>query len=790
MAMLKNYFKTAFRNLWKNKSFSALNILGLAIGMGCSLLIMLWVRDERSMDAFHAKGARLFDVYYRQYFDKKIDAGPYTTGSLPDELKRLVPEVELASGFLSKQLYTFQVGEKILKENGACAGADFFKMFSYPLLLGDPGTALNSPVSISVSRKMATDLFGSPRAALGKILKVDNKRNLMVSAVFEDLPKTSSDQFDFIINWKSFLDENAWAKEWGNYGPSTFILLQASANPRDVEKKITCFMDKYIGRSDSYRIELGMQRFGEMYLHSEYKDGKIAGGRIGYVNLFSLIAIFILVIACINFMNLTTARSVKRAREIGIRKVVGAIRPALFRQFIGEALLLTSIAVCLALVLVMLMLPLFNHLTSKQIEFPFFNFSLWMGLAGLTLMTGFIAGSYPALFLSSFNPIRVLRGSMKFSAGAIGFRKGLVVFQFVLSITLIIATLIVSRQINFIQSRNLGFDRENLLYIALDGDLPEKYTVFKQEAARLPGVTEITRMSSTPTDLQANTFWVDWEGKAPNAAIKFSVASVGYDFVKTLKLQLLQGRDFSKIFATDSVAYILNESALKQVGYKEPIGKPFTFWGKKGSIVGILKDFHFNSLHEKIQPLILRLNENEDYGNSLLRIKAGQTKEAMEGLESICRQLNPKFPFTYYFADQEFQKLYKSEQVVGKLSSYFAFLSIFICCLGLLGLAMFTAEQRTREIGIRKLLGASVGSLFKVLSLEFLVLVLIALLIATPIAWFATNKWLQDYAYHTSLSWGLFLTAGALAFLIALATISFQMIRASLASPVKSLKAE
>lgn len=379
---------------------------------------------------------------------------------------------------------------------------------------------------------------------------------------------------------------------------------------------------------------------------------------------------------------------------------------------------------------------------------------------------------------------------MKFSAGATWFRKGLVVFQFVLSIVLIIATIIVSRQVNFIQTQNLGYDRENLVYIPLEGDLVEKYPLFKDAAGKLPGIIKVSRMSGTPTDMENSTGGVDWEGKEPNSVPMFTQASVGYDYAQTMKLQITKGRDFSKDFATDSVGYILNEAALKKIGYKDPIGKTLTFWGKKGQIVGIYKDFHYTTMHNAIDPLIIRLRETEKYGYALVRIKAGNTKGTLAGLEAVCRNLNPKFPFTYDFSDAQFNKLYKSEAMVGRLSNCFAFLAIFICCLGLLGLAMFTAEQRTREIGIRKVLGASAGSVFGLLSKEFVWLVLIALLVASPLAWLAMNSWLRNYAYHTAISWWIFVLAGALALAIALVTVSFQAMRAALANPVRSLRAE
>ena len=789
--MIKNYFKTAWRNLWKNKFFSAINILGLALGMACSILIILWVQNELSVDAFHTNGPRLYAVVERQYYDHKV-VGQYSVpGVLADEMKKTLPQIEYAAGFSYNNWNTFRVGNKIIKLEGTSAGADFFKMFSYKLLQGTKETALNSPVSIAISRKMAGQFFGSPQMAIGKTIRYENKKDFTVTAVFEDLPHNSSQKFEFLVNWDNFLLENSWAKSWGNNGPSAYIMLREGTDPVAFDKKIARFLDTYNKEQNAaFREELGIQRVNDVYLHSTFKNGKPVEGRIEYVHLFSIIAVFILVIACINFMNLTTARSVKRAREIGVRKVVGAVRSLLIQQFIGEAILLTFYAAIISVVIVLLLLPVFNNVTQKQIDFPFGQLNFWLGLVGLALITGTLSGSYPALFLSSFNPVKVLKGTVKLSTGAAWFRKGLVVFQFMLSIVLIIGTIVISKQVNYIQTKNLGYDRENLIYIPLDGDLVAKYKVFKDEAMKMPGVQQITRITNAPTNFGSTTGGVNWEGKDPNLNIEFTQVSAGYDLVKTMKLELAAGREFSKDFATDSLGYIINESALKRINYAHPIGRAFTMWGKKGKIIGVLKDFHFNSLHDPIQPLIIRFGELEDFGTALLRTKPGQTKQALASVEKICKDLNPAFQFTYNFADAEYQKQYQNEQVVGDLSNAFAFLAIFISCLGLLGLAMFTAEQRIKEIGIRKVLGASVTSLFTLLSKEFLILVLIALCIAIPLAWLAMEKWLQGYSYRTTVDWWVFVLAGVVAIVIALITVSFQSFKAALMNPVKSLRSE
>ena len=790
--MIKNYLKTAWRNLIKNKAHTFINIAGLSVGLACSLLILLWVQNELSVDAYHKNGDRLYSVYERQYYDNKVHGQYGTPGVLADELKKQIPEIEAASNLIYGDEYTFQVGDKILKMNGADAGDDYFKMLSIPLLQGNAQTALNSPVSLAISRKMAVAFFGSPQGAIGKTIRYENKKNFKVTGVFEDLPKTSSQKYDFVINWYNYLEENGWAKDWGNNGPATMIMLRADAKPALVEKKITHFLDNLNKdqKKGTFTEDLGLQRLDEGYLHGNFDNGKIEGGRIEYVHLFTIVAIFILLIACINFMNLTTARSVKRAREIGVRKVVGAVRSVLIKQFIGESLLITTLAVVVSLALLVLLLPVFNQITQKEIDLPFNQPLFWIKLAALTIITGLISGSYPALFLSSFNPVKVLKGTMKLDSGTTMFRKGLVIFQFALSVILITATIIVSRQMAYVQSKNLGYDRENLIYVPMNGELMPKYNTFKEEALRMPGIQSVSRISNVPTNMSSTTGGVNWEGKDPNLNIEFTQISVGYDFVKTLKLQMLGGRDFSKDYPTDSVGYIINEAALKRIKYADPIGKPLSFWGKKGTIVGLVKDFHFNSLHEEVQPLVIRSREQESYGTVMVKTQPGKTKQALASLETLCKQINPSFPFAYNFSDQEYQKLYQNEQVVTKLSDAFAFLAIFISCLGLLGLAMFTAEQRIKEIGIRKVLGASVSSLFRLLSSEFLVLVIIALFIALPISWYAMNHWLQRFAYRTPMQWWMFALSGATIILIAVLTVSFQAIKAALINPIKSLRSE
>ena len=791
--MLLSYIKIAWRNLWRNKVLSNINILGLALGIACSMLIYLWIRDELSIDSSHEHGDDLYTIYETQHHDGVIDAGPYTPGMLFEELKQLYPEVRYAVPKASwNEEKTFEAGSKILKQDGSYAGPDFFMAFTFPLLAGQPENALKTTSDIAISEKMAKDFFGSVDGALGQQIRFENTKDLRITAVFENTGPGSSFKFDYLLNWETFLEIHSWARNWGNNGPATYVVLQEGADAKAFGDKIMNFLKERHpdSQDENFSIKFHLQKFSEGYLHSRFENGEIAGGRIQYITLFSIVAVFILLIASINFMNLMTARSLRRAREIGVRKVVGALRMSLVRQFIGESLLTTVIAFAVALIAVIAMLPLFNSITQKQIGLPYSDVYFWMSWTLILAVTGLLSGCYPALYLSSFNPIKAFRGALKFSNSAIWFRRTLVVFQFVLSIMLIAGTIVISRQVHFIQSAQLGYDRENLIYIPLEGDLPTRYNTFKNEALAIPGVKVISCTTNNPTAINNGTGGVVWEGKDPNSLLQFTQAAVGSDFTKTMNIEILQGRDFLADVATDSVGYVVNERALRLFNYKDPIGMPLTFWGRKGTIVGVVKDFHFNSMHEEIRPLVLRFEAADNMKWALVRVEAGATTRALTALEQLCKDLNPKFPFTYKFSDEEYRKLYTSEMVVEKLSNAFAAMAIFISCLGLLGLTIFVSEQRTKEIGIRKVLGASVASLFGLLSKELVLLVTVAMIIASPLAWFVMDDWLKGFAYRMELSWWIFPSAGSAAMVIALAAVSFQTVRTLMINPVNSLRSE
>ena len=805
--MLANYFKIAWRTIVRHKGYASINLLGLALGMTCCLFILLWVRDEKSIDNFHANGGNLFTVYETSTANGKTD-GDYNTplrsvqGSyLPDFLldgsKEAIPEITQSAYYATGYELpwghpeTFQVGDKMVKLEDSRAGEDFFSMFSYPLLEGSPATALKNINDVAISRKVAVIFFGSPAAAMGQTIRFENSQNLTITAVFEDLPPHSSLKFDCLLTWEAQKKFATWA---GN-DFQTFIRLSPEANVKEVTTKLNRFFQTRQDKNAPVRIQLGLQRYGDRYLHGAFVNGQPATGRIEYVRIFSGVAIFILLIACINFMNLATARSVRRAKEVGLRKVVGSTRGYLIGQFFGESLLFSFLAMILSIGMLALFLPAFNHFTEKHISFPLSEVSFWAGLAGILLLTGLVAGSYPALYLSSLKPVSVLKGIFRFTQSAIWLRKGLTVFQFVLSIVLLIATIVIIRQTDYVQNTNLGYNRENLIYIRVEGELSkmDKYELFKQQASTMPGIGMVDRSSEAPHAMNfvADPDAINWEGKGKNERVGFKPASVGFDFVKLMDLQLTEGRDFSRLNLTDSSdGFLVNEEAVKQMGMKNPIGKWVSAWSKKGHIIGILKDYHTQSFREPILPVMIDVKEWQDFGVIMIRTKPGQTKEALASLQKVYKDINPHYAFAWEFVDEQYKKLYSSELLISRLSVLFATLAIAISCLGLLGLVMFSAEQRTKEIGIRKVLGASLGEIITLFSVDFLRLITLAFLIAGPLGWLAMNSWLHDFAYRVSISWWIFALAGSASLLIAMLTVSYQAIRAATANPVSSLRTD
>jgi len=802
--MLKNYFKIAWRNITRHRVHTAINVTGLALGMTCCLFILLWVQDEKSIDNFYPDGQNLYTAYQAVTADGKT-RGSYTTPTRYTDhviislegIKEAVPEIKQQAFYQTGyelpwgHAESFRVGEKMLKLEGSRASEDFFTTLHMPLLAGDAATALRDVNSIVLSRKMAEQFFGSPAAAIGKTIRYENRLDFAITGVFDNLPAASSLKYQFLISWKT---QERGQLEYASNNFRTFFRLSPGADVKVTEDKINRVLQTRLQRQPGVSVWVGLQRYSDQYLHSIFVNGRPGDGRIEYVRLFSGVAIFILIIACINFMNLATARSVKRAKEIGLRKVIGSTRGRLIGQFLGEALVFSFLAMALSILFLFILLPAFNQFTGKAITSPLIHPSFWFSTLVLAVITGLAAGSYPALYLSSLQPIRIIKGTMHFSQTAVWFRKGLTVFQFTLSILLIIATIVITRQTNYVQNAHLGYDRENLIYVRIEGNLTKinNYLSFKNQASGMPGIAMVDRSSEAP---HAMDFVVaddiHWEGQQKNQSVGFKPASVGFDFIKLMNLKIAEGRDFSRLNALDSSdAFMVNEEAVREMGMKDPIGKWVSAWKKKGHIIAVLKDYHTHSLHEPIKPIMIDVKEYEDFGVIMIRTQPGKTKEALASLATLYRDINPDYAFAYQFVDEEYKKLYSSELIISQLSVLFATLAILISCLGLLGLVMFAAEQRIKEIGIRKVLGASLTQIITLFSKDFLKLILIAFLIAAPLAWYFLHQWLQDFAYKIALSWWIFALAGGASVLIALLTMSYQAVKAALANPTKSLRAE
>ncbi|MDX1941653.1 MAG: ABC transporter permease [Saprospiraceae bacterium] len=781
--MIQNYFKIAWRNLIRYKGFTAINIIGLTLGLVFALLIGLWVQDELNMNQFHSNIDRLYQVKANLFWSgNEPSTGTGIPGPVEQTLETEVPEIESAAKYHGLESL-FTVEETAAKEFGFHVSPDFLELFTFPLLAGNKNTVLSAPDAIVISERMARKYFGTTDV-IGKIIEVNKNESLQISGVIKDIPNNSRIQFQWLRPFEAFEKENDWSKTWGNFSFATFVLLRPNANLAAVQQKI-----KTIGNIKDHRAEIFLQPFSEAYLYSKFENGKVAGGRIEYVRLFSAIALFVLLLACINFMNLATARAAQRAREIGIRKVVGAKRSSLVGQFLGEAMLISLFALLLAIAVANLVLPGFNHLFEKQLSIDYNNPVFWAGALGLTLITGLLAGSYPALILSGFRPVKVLKGDVfKMADGSSLLRKGLVVFQFVLSIFLIIGVTVIQQQIHYVRSKNLGINRQDLFYTILEGKLAEQLEPFRQELMKSPAIGTVTSTMFNPMDIQSSSGDLNWQGKDPNQMTAVSPIMVGNDFIETMGIKLKEGRDFRN-FQVDSASYIVNESAVKLMGMEKPIGQEIEFWMGKGPIIGVVEDFHLKSLHEAITPLIICYYPANTW-MAWVKPAPGQTEAALAHVEKVTKAMNPGYPFLYFFADDEFEKQYRNETLTGHLANWFAIIAIIISCLGLFGLATYATERRIKEIGVRKVLGASVSDIVTLLSQDFVKLVLVAILIATPIGWWAMNRWLEAFTYRVDIQWWIFVAAGALALMVALLTVSFQAIRAAVINPVDSLRSE
>jgi len=796
--MFRNYIKTARRNLIKDKQFSLLNLLGLSTGLACVLLIFLWVHDELSVDKYNANDSRLYQILKTAPLaDGGIDTYHYTPGLLGQYMQQELPEVEYAT-VARPQTGILSVNEKSFKANAQYIDQNFFKVFSYAIVDGSAnGFALNK-YGVLLSDKMALKLFNTTHNIIGKSIAWDKKEftgSYIVSGVFQSQPSNATESFDLFFNYKIYQTIEAEdLANWGSNNQNTYLLLKKGTDADAFNKKIKDFTKNKIKQfypGDKYLLQwegdIFIQKYSDRYLHGNYVNGKISGGRIEYVKLFSIIAIFILVIACINFMNLSTAKASKRMKEVGIKKVVGASKGSLILQYLGESIFMAFAALMIALFLVDLLLPAFRDITDKYLTLKFTaNFVISIVL--ITFITGLIAGSYPAFYLSHFKPVSILKGKLITSSGESRIRKGLVIFQFTISVVLIVSVLVVYQEMKLIQTTDLGYNKENVIRFPNDGNLKKNVTPFLTEIKKLSGVMGATTESG---DFFGQTSHggggINWAGKDPNLGIEYYGNDVGDEFFETMNLPMAEGRAFSKAFA-DSSSVIFNETAIRTMGLKNPIGKIVSLWGKKKQIVGVVKDYHFKSLYDKISPAFLEYNPNADY--TLIRIKAGNEEQTIAGIQSLFTKSNNGLEFNYTFLDDDYNKLYASEQRVAVLSKYFACIAVIISCLGLFGLAAFTAQKRQKEIGIRKVIGASVSNVVAMLSKDFLRLVLFALCIAFPASWWLMNCWLQGFAYRVNISPMVFVVSGFSVVLITLITISFQSIKAAVANPVNSLRSE
>ncbi len=787
--MLRSYLRTAFRVFWRHKGFSFLNIAGLSVGLACSFLIIIWITNELSFDRFHENDAQLHNVMRNAHF---TDGQTFTWSSVPMPLAEVLetecPEIEHVSLITWQRRLLFEHAGQSSREEGYNVGPDFLRMFSFPLLQGDPSTALLEPTSVVISRDLAEKYFGvdwqAENSALGQTFRVDDRREFTVTGVAENAPANSSVQFDFLLPVDDFIQANEWVHEWGNSGLRILVKVREGTDVAALNAKIETIIEDHNEHTDA---EIFLQPYSDQRLYSDFEDGRLVGGRIEYVRMFAIVALFVILIACINFMNLATARSMRRAREIGVRKAVGAGRGAIARQFFGEASLLVILSFVVALGVVALALPAFNTLTDSRISLLQIDGAAAAAFLLIGLLTAFVAGIYPAVFLSSFSVIRVLRGSMRLSAGSATLRKGLVVFQFAMSILLIIGAVTVYRQIQYIQTKNLGLDRTNLVYLPLEGGVRDQYETVRNELQGMPGVEIVSASSGNPLSVGQSTTSPAWEGKEPDTDVLFHVITGDYEFIDAMKMSVVDGRGFDRSLATDTANFVLNRKAVEAMGLEDPIGRPLSMWGTDGAIVGMVEDFHMSSLHSEIEPTIIRMRPT-DTRILIVRFEPGRTPEGLRSLETVYARFNPGFPFEYDFLDEQFKEAYRSEMVIGKLANYFTFLAVFIACLGLFGLASYTTEQRRKEIGIRKALGATVGNLVVLLSKDLVKLVLLAFVITAPLAYLLMQSWLEKFAYHVQLGVPVLLSAGVAAVLVAWLTVSYQSLRAATVSPVTSLK--
>lgn len=804
--MFKNQLKFAWRNIVRDRQFTLLNLMDLSTGLACTLLIFLWVNDEWSVDRFNEKDKQLFQVMANWPSPQGIVTVSNTPGLLAQTLARDMPEVECAvpvvpPGWFDKKGILIHGGQR-LEASEQFAGKDFLRVFSYPLIQGDAQTALDDPHSILLSDELSRKLFATTDNVVGRTVEWNQKDYsgvYIVSGIFKKPSSTVSASFDIVFNYDLFLARNPKLSNWGNNDPDTYVLLKKGTDVAAFDRKIAGLAE---ARNEQSGQTFFAQRFSDRYLYNHYDSGVPSGGRIEYVRLFSIIAVFILIIACINFMNLSTAKAAERMKGAGVRKIMGASRALLVAQYLGESLLLAALGALTAVFLVGLLLPRFNSITGKQLHLAF-DSHIIAGVLAIIVLAGLFAGSYPALYLSGFKPVMTLKGRFKNSLGELLVRKGLVIFQFTLSGIFIMAVLVIYQQMQLVETRNLGYNRDHVIYFDKGGMVSDsaadyapggKYEAglanFVEQVRNVPGVVNAANFRHSIIDRNGGTSDISWPGKDARVKVDFTDLGVGYNFIETMGLKMKEGRTYSRNYGSESSKIIFNETAIRQMGIKNPIGKIVHLWGADREIIGVVKDFNFQSLYENVKPCFFDLAVNQRASKIIVRIKAGQEAQTLDRLEKLYKKDNQGLAFAYRFLDDDFQALYSSERRVAVLSRYFAALAIIISSLGLFGLAAFTAQRRQKEIGIRKVVGATVGNILVLLSTDLLRLVGMALLLAFPIAWWVMDQWVHNFAYRVRIGPPVFLLAGGVILVLTVLTISMQAVRAATANPVRSLRAD
>jgi putative ABC transport system permease protein len=794
--MIKNYFKIAWRNLVKNKVYSFINIAGLAIGMAVAMIIGLWIYDEVSANKHFKNYSTLYQVMMHQTFDGKRGTQQALPFPIGEELKAKYPDFKGVAMCDWGRSHSLIYGDKKISKTGHFIGEEAVSMFSLNILNGDKNP-LHEPYSIVLTDETAKILFGTENP-VGKIVKMDNATNLKVTAIVPKQPKSSTLSFDYLIPFQLQEILYSYIKQyhktnWGNNSWQTFVQLNDNADPKTVNTKIKNVVLSHFTDENTLKSiipEVFVHPMAKWRLYSDFENGRNTGGFIKYVRMFGILGLIVLIIACINFMNLSTARSEKRAKEVGVRKAVGSGRTQLIRQFLSESMLISALAFLFALLMVAIALPYFNKLTDKAMSLQITNPLFWGIMIAFTVVTGLLAGSYPAFYLSSFNPVRVLKGNLKAGRSSSLPRKILVVVQFASSVILMIGTTIIYQQIQHGKDRPIGFNNKGLISVNWSDDIGKHYAALKQELLSSGAAFSVCQSNSPPSQIYSNNNGWEWKNSLPvEKSVIFSTITTEYDYTKTLGIKIIDGRDFSKDFA-DSNAVILNQAAVKRMGLKQPVGEMLKWNDQPMVIIGVIPDIQMESPFRPISPLTIIFNKDwVSYVDVRINPNMSASK-AISLMKPIFDKYNPAFPFEYQFADEQYAKKFNYEELVGNLAAIIAVLAIFISCLGLFGLASFTAEQRVKEIGVRKVLGASVFNLWKLLSKDFVILVLIACAIATPIAWYSMNEWLKNYQYKISIGFGVFILIVALSIVITLITVSFQSIKAALSNPVKSLRTE